>query len=121
MASGDFRARPGRRDTTVDTSQSHRRWAKEPKLKAIYETDYPIPALGAEAGDLIVVRPADPDHPLLVVKRYDRNVLPAILEHLDQLIPVSLPGEAGPSAEPHQLRRWLAPHPSRPRPPLKVL
>lgn len=54
-------------------------------MEAVYEVTYEIPELGAKRGDLLVVRPADPHAPLLVVREFDRNRLPIILDHLHQL------------------------------------
>lgn len=83
-------------------------------MRAVYETDHAIPELGAEPGDLIVVEPGHPEAPLLVVREFDRNRLPIILEHLDRLSPVSFEGldVQGPADE----RRWLSAHVAQPRP-----
>lgn len=82
-------------------------------MKAVYEVPYAIPELGAEAGDLLVVRPADPDAPLLVVKEFDRNRLPLILGHVDHCRLVSFEGAPSP---PPSSRRWLRSHLALSRP-----
>lgn len=83
-------------------------------MKAVYEATYAIEELGVEVGDRIVVRPAHPTAPMLVIKHHDRNVLPAILDHLDHLLPVSFQNQAPPP--PRQIRRRLREHPQYPRP-----
>ena len=85
-------------------------------MKAVYEVPYAIPELGAERGDIILVEPAHPTTPLLVVKRFDRNRLPLILDHLDRLSPVSFGGAAPPPVV--QARQMLRAHARRPRPAL---
>lgn len=81
-------------------------------MKAIYEAPYAIPELGVARGDVVVVQPAHEMDPLLVVKRFDRNRLPLILDHLHRLTPVSVPDDA--PSEPSEMRRWIrrppAPH-----------
>lgn len=83
-------------------------------MKAVYEATYAIEELGVEPGDRIVVRPSHPIAPLLVIKRHDRNVLPAILDHLDHLLPVSFQDQDPPPRR--QVRRSLREHPRYPRP-----
>lgn len=90
-------------------------------MKAVYEAPYPIPELGVEAGDIITVRPAHPDNPLLVTKRHDRNRLPLILDHLDHLTPLSFSAASDPTVaeeelRQHLLRRSPPPPPSMQRP-----
>lgn len=82
--------------------------ARETADRAVYETDYSIPELGAEPGDLIVVEPGHPEVPMLVVREFDRNRLPLILEHLDRLVPVSFEGIEPSSSS--DARRWLTSH-----------
>ncbi len=74
-------------------------------MKAVYETPYAIPELGAEPGDIIVVEPAHPHTPLSVVRQFDRNRLPVILDHIDSLTPLSSSVAAPPPA--NVVRRWL--------------
>lgn len=81
-------------------------------MKAVYEAPYAIPELGVSRGDVIVVQPAHEFDPLLVVKRFDRNRLPVILDHLHRLTPVSVPDDA--PARPSEFRRWLQRRPGRP-------
>lgn len=81
-------------------------------MKAIYEVPFAIPELRAERGDIIVVEPAHPVSPLLVVKRFDRNRLPLILDHLDRLSPVSFDGAVPPPVA--QARQMLRAHARRP-------
>lgn len=75
-------------------------------MKAVYEATYEIPELGAKRGDLIVVRPADPHAPLLVVREFDRNRLPIILDHLHRLPPVRQ-GDPAPPPSLLDVRRQL--------------
>ena len=74
-------------------------------MKAVYEATYAIEELGVEVGDIITLRPAHPDNPLLVTKRHDRNRLPLILDHLDALTPLSFSASASPESAAEQLRR----------------
>ena len=76
-------------------------------MKAVYEVPYAIPELGVEPGDLLVVRPADPEAPLLVVKELHRDLLPLILDHVDRLRLVSFEGASSP---PPSSRHWLRSH-----------
>lgn len=73
-------------------------------MEWVYEAPYPIPELGVEKGDAIVVAPAA-TVPLRIMRTFDRNRLPAILEHLDRLTP--LPSSGTLSCEPihEHLRR----------------
>ncbi len=82
-------------------------------MKAVYEATYAIEELGVERGDLVVVEPGHPESPLLIVKRFDRNRLPLILDHLHRLSPVSFDGGAPPPVP--QQRRWLREHDQRRR------
>jgi hypothetical protein len=83
-------------------------------MKAVYEAPYAIPELGVERGDVILVEPAHPRSPLLVVRRFDRNRLPLILDHLDRLSPVSFDGAAPLPVS--QVRSLLRGHALRRRP-----
>lgn len=82
-------------------------------MKAVYEATYAVPELGIEVGDAVLVEPAHTETPLLVVKGFDRNRLPRILEHMDAFTLVSFEGP--PASSPASLRRWLSVHarPSR--------
>ena len=53
----------------------------------LYLTDHEIPALGAKPGDLVVIRPAHATDPLMIVRRFDRNILPTILDEFERLRP----------------------------------
>ncbi|MGH7576529.1 MAG: hypothetical protein ACREM1_15565 [Longimicrobiales bacterium] len=44
-----------------------------------FRTDTAIPEIGALPGDIIVVRPDDPEKPVSVVRRVDREDVPAFL------------------------------------------
>lgn len=72
-------------------------------MEWVYEAPYAIPALGVEPGDIVIVAPAD-TVPLTIIKEFDRNRLPSILEHLERLTP--LPCSGAVSREP--LREHLA-------------
>lgn len=67
-------------------------------MKAVYEATYAVPELGIEVGDTVLVEPAHPRTPLLVVKGYDRGRLPSILEHLDDFTLRSCTGFTGTPA-----------------------
>ena len=66
-------------------------------MEWVYEAPYDIPALGVEAGDVVIVAPAA-EVPLVVVREFDRGRLPAILEHLDSL--TLLPSSGAMSPQP---------------------
>lgn len=83
-------------------------------MKAIYEVPYAIPELGAQRGDVIVVEPAHPEAPLVVVRGFDRNRLPMVLDHLDRLTLLSFHGP--PSSSPRDLSQALAVRVRRERP-----
>lgn len=89
-------------------------------MEWVYRTSYKIPELGAEPGDMIVVAPAA-EVPLVVVREFDRNRLPMVLEHLDSLTP--LPSSGDQSAEPlsEHLRRAVGSDWHGARPPLRVI
>jgi len=63
-------------------------------MEAVYVTHYPIPELGAEPGDHLVVEAGQPSYPLHVVKAFDHHALVRLMGdgHLDRLTLVS--GEA---------------------------
>ena len=74
----------------------------------------PIPAIGAEPGDSILVEPDHPTNPLLVIKGYDRTVCDwFVLTHAAdcRLVAGSLEMLEQPtstrSAPPHRLRVLL--------------
>ena len=54
-------------------------------LRATFVATCPVPEFAAMRGDVIVVQPDHPHHPLLVVKRFGRDALPAVLGHLADL------------------------------------
>ena len=58
---------------------------------SLYVTDHEIPAFGAHPGDLVLIRPAHAVDPLMIIRRFDREQLPFILDHFDQLRLVSQP------------------------------
>lgn len=82
-------------------------------MEAVYVTHYPIPELGAEPGDHLVVEPSAPDFPLQVVRNFDRHALVRLmgsghLEHL-KLVAGELEPRPSPRALPSlQLRPALA-------------
>lgn len=80
-------------------------------MEAVYVTHYPIPELGAEPGDHLVVEPSAPDFPLQVVRNFDRHTLVRLMGsgHLERLSLVA--GELVPRPSP-SVRPAL---PSRPR------
>ena len=57
----------------------------------LYITDREIPLLGAQPGDLVLIRPAHATDPLMIIRRFDRNILPTILDEFERLRPVSQP------------------------------
>ena len=69
-----------------------------------YRAPYGIAELGVAPGDIIIVAPAE-DPPLTVVRSFDRNRLPAILEHLDSLTPLPCAGASHPEPLSRQLER----------------
>lgn len=83
-------------------------------MEAVYVTHYPIPELGAQPGDHLVVKPAHPRTPLQVVRNFDRHALVRLLGagHLDRLTLVA--GELVRESEDRS--RPLPPerHPSQP-------
>lgn len=74
------------------------------EARVVYRAPYAIPALGAEAGDFIVVR-AGHESPVATVKHHDRRAIPAVLPHLDRLTMANVEGDApmGSTA----VRAWL--------------
>lgn len=84
-------------------------------MKAVYEATYAIEELGVRVGDTIVVEPGHPDEPLLIVRGFDRNQLPTILDHLDRLTLTSFDGPVSSSA-PSSIRSWLRAREKRERP-----
>jgi hypothetical protein len=76
-------------------------------MKAVYEAPYAIPELGVEPGDLITVRPAHPDNPLLVTRRHERGRLPLLLDHLEHLTPLEFSASSSPSVASEELRQLL--------------
>ena len=89
-------------------------------MEWVYRAPYAIPELGVEVGDAIIVAPAA-EVPLTVVKRFDRNRLPIILEHLDRLTLLPCSGAACPERLPRQLERAVG-YPSHvPTVPLRLI
>ena len=62
---------------------------KAPAANTLFVTDHEIPLLGARPGDLVVIRPAHATDPLIIVRRFDRNILPTILDEFDRPRPVT--------------------------------
>lgn len=84
-------------------------------MYAVYRATYDVPALRIERDDLVVVDPAQPHAPLAIVKEHDRNVLPAILDHLEAFTLLTLSGAPSPAHLHERLRRAVgtdarAPH-----------
>lgn len=88
-------------------------------MEWVYRAPYAIPSLGVEKGDNIIVAPAAAD-PLVVVKKIDRNRLPAILEHLDRLTLLPCSGAGSPDSPAQSLQRAVGCD-SRPPTPLRLL
>lgn len=83
-------------------------------MKAVYRTDYPIPEIGAEAGDLVFVRPGDPVAPLQVVKQHGHDALCELMGegHLDRMVLIrsdrsTHPRSPAPPPLQHPQRRHL--------------
>lgn len=67
----------------------------------VYRVRSPISKLGAEPGDLVLVEPGHPTHPVLVVQEHDASRLPVILEYFHCLRRVAvLDSDAAPRYEP---------------------
>lgn len=82
-----------------------------------YRAPYHIPEFGVRAGDIIIVAPAE-DPPLTVVRTFDRNRLPSVLEHIDRLTPLPSSGVSAREPVGPHLRRavgsdWHGPPPLR--------
>ena len=75
--------------------------------KATYYCDRVIESIGARPGDYIVVRPAHPTAPLYVLRTFDRNRLPNVLSHLDEMPLVSLEDSEHRKLSPHLGRDLL--------------
>lgn len=73
-------------------------------MYAVYRATYKVPSLRIEKDDLVVVDPAQPHAPLAVVTEHDRNVLPAILDHLEEFTLLTLSGAPSPSHLHERLR-----------------
>jgi hypothetical protein len=58
-------------------------------MEAVYQVAAPIPGIGAEPGDIVLVELEHPRYPLLVVKQYGEDHLPALLAHIGNLELVS--------------------------------
>ena len=56
---------------------------------SLFVTNHEIPVFGAQPGDLVLIRPAHATDPLMIIRRFDRKTLPFILDHFDQLRPVT--------------------------------
>lgn len=80
-------------------------------MKAVYRTGYPIPEIGAEAGDLVFVRPGDPVAPLQVVKQHGHHTLCALMGdgHLDKMVLIRSDQNPTPSRSPALPRRQEQP------------
>lgn len=59
-------------------------------MYAVYQTSVPIPEFGAQAGDYLVLDPANPVSPLQVVRRVPRPLVVAILSYSEHLELVDL-------------------------------
>lgn len=49
-----------------------------PSLEVVYRVVTPIPALGALSGDELLVRPSDPDFPIVLRRTFPLDVAPSI-------------------------------------------
>lgn len=68
-----------------------------------WRTDIDIPELGVVAGDIIVVRPEDPDRALTIVRRVSRETLTRYHERLcarASVVSRALPDASPPSVSP---------------------
>lgn len=88
-------------------------------MRAVYTAERAIPELGVEEGDKVLIEPAHPRFPMIVFREFDRNQLPAVLDHIDHGLTLSS-FSGPPSSSPEQIRRWLSKPESRnhPRPKL---
>ena len=80
-------------------------------MRGIYRATYAVPELGIEAGDMVVVEPGHPRAPLKIIRAFDRNDLPSVLDCLNDFPLLRLDEPHRPGATPHPQDRT---NPARP-------
>lgn len=77
-------------------------------MEAVYRVTAPIPEIGALPGDLLRADPSDPAHPILLIRKLARGVLPIVLDERVSLLALPDPARPRPAqrSAPSLRQRW---------------